>query len=238
MAGSGTEVTEPDSKPDFDYKRLNFAALSPIVDFIYGAVIGYPLLLYGDLLSPFFKTAASAPVNWVTFTLVSFVFLYSLSDAVETRILTHCFPYTGRSRFSVDLLIALLFFLAFSGASQASPNFLVPFGVIFLMGAVWGVCLHNETKNAFRWRYPKGVILTHVAAGTVWLGYWLSLNNRGVKVLGWPETQRLLMYYVGWLVLTTAGKEFYRVPAVEADLFPTSLIDVAVRKAIKFFREG
>lgn len=235
---SDTVATNVATPPEFDSKRLDFAALGPIVDLIYGAVIGYPLLLYGELLAPFFSAATPAPaVNWVQVTLVSFVFLYSLSDAVETRIMTACFPYRGRGRFSVDLMIALLFFLAFSGAANGSANFLVPFSAIFFMGAVWGVYLHYDSKNLCKWRYPKGVILTHVSAGTIWFGYWLTLRIDGITVMGWPETSWLLGYYLVWLIVTTAGKEWYKVPAVEADLFPTSLVEIGVRKAIKFFRD-
>jgi hypothetical protein len=64
------------------------------------------------------------------------------------------------------------------------------------------------------------------------------MRRQGLTVLGWAEVSRLIWYYGLWLGISTAAKELYRVPAVEADLFPTSLIDVGARKIIKFFREG
>jgi hypothetical protein len=202
-------------------------------------VIAYPILLFSDLFGPFLDPGAHRDgIEWIKVTLVSFVFLYSLSDAVETRLMTHCFPYKGRGRFTVDIGIAVAFILAFAGAAKASVNFLVPFGVTFVLGAVWGIYLHGDSKKTCSWQYPKAVVLSHFGAATIWLAYWWSMRRQGLTVLGWAEVSRLIWYYGLWLGISTAAKELYRVPAVEADLFPTSLIDVGARKIIKFFREG
>lgn len=232
-----SDATSP--LPEFDRNRLNFEALTPIVDLIYSAVIGYAILLIGEEMKVLFEPGKTlASVAWLKVALVSFVFLFSLSDAVETRMMTHCVPYRGRARFTVDLAIALAFFLAFAGAAKQSSNFLLPFSVIFFLGCAWGWYLHNDCRERFRWSYPKAIVLSHVAAGCIWLAYWWSLRSAGIETLGWPETGKLILYYSLWLFIATLGKELYRVPAIEADLFPTSLIDVAVRKVIGFFREN
>src|SRR5207248_3097354 len=167
-------------------------------------LIAYAFVLLADILSPAFNNQEQK-VEWRSLTLVVFVLMYLLSDSVEARLLTERVPYEGRGRFSVDLFISLSFFLAFGAAAHASTNFLIPFACVFFLGAIWAVYLHHDTKtiNGVTWSYPKGVVLSHIAAGVIWLGYWSSLRSRNVLVLGEREILHLLFYYAGWLALTT-----------------------------------
>ncbi len=215
---------------------VDFSSLIPVVDLLYAAVIGYAFVELGEVLSPVFDSPPRS-VDWWRFTLIVFLMLYLVSDTVEARIITHSFPYQGRRRFSVDLFVTFAFFLSFAGAGKASPSFLPAFAAVFILGALWGVFLRIDTKDIVQWYYPQTVVLSHFAASGLWIAYWLVLRKHNVSIIGRTEVLWLVACYTAWLVFTTILKEIARVPAFEADMFPTAIVDIAVRKTVQFFRE-
>jgi uncharacterized membrane protein len=227
-------VAENLGRNGFTLADVNFSSLVTVVDLLYAAVIGYAFVLLGDLLSPLFQPAPHQ-IDWWRLTLILFILLYLISDTVEARIVTNRFPYKGRRRFSIDLFVAFAFFLSLAGAAQGSPSFLPAFSAVFALGAVWGVCLKTDTKDEVEWYYPQTVVLSHVAAAVLWFAYWLVLRQSKVSVIAGREVLWLIFCYIGWLAFTTFLKEFNRVPPFEADMFPTAVIDIAVRKTIRFF---
>lgn len=224
------------SREGFTPADVDFSSLLTVVDLLYAAVIGYAFVLLGNLLKPVFKSPPES-VDWWRLTLIVFLLLYLISDTVEARIITNRFPYKGRRRFSIDLFVTFAFFLSFAGADMASPSFLPAFATVFALGAIWGVCLWMDTRNVIRWYYPQTVALSHVAACILWVAYWLLLREHNVSTLGRTEVLWLIGCYSAWLAFTTILKEIFRVPPFEADMFPTAVIDILVRKAIAFLRE-
>ena len=229
--GDAAETTE--SGHTLAGRAIDFSKLVGVLDVLYGAVVGYGCYLIADTLSPWFRAQVEpAGINWIRLLLLAFVTNYLIADLVEARILNTAFPYQGRARFTLDIMIVLTFFGAYQAAAFQSRAVFVCLGGAILLGGLWAIFLDREYR-ALAWSYPRLIIATHVTAALLcFIGFSLSGHNvtaAVVTILG--------VGYLIWVAFIVALKVWHDVPPIECELFPVSLVDILVRRGLRWIQQ-
>lgn len=238
---SDTRPPRPPGSPVKEKDWYNFRSLLPFVDVVYGATLSYIFVQIADGCRVLFHPRGGAvheqqpgevgPLIQVG--LATLALNYLLQDYAEARLVTERYPYQGHQRFLIDLLIAALFLLVFTGAQEASAYLFVPFGLVFLCGAWWALVVEKEAGKEALYPYPQFTVGTHVAAFfACWVyAYWrwrigaVLLHSRDVLAIwgGYAVWACVVMYYRSRLNL----------PAADVDMLP---IGIAGRTCARCWR--
>jgi hypothetical protein len=213
--------------------EFDFRALSGLIDIIYGAIVGYMLVVVSQDVEPVFVTGH---VNGIKIVLEVFVLNYLIGDVVESRLVTNRFPYVGHRRFGLDLLITFVFLLSFIAASHDSIFMLPGLAAAFFLGALWALALKIETKPNVNWVYPNIVVYTHFGVAVVYFVCWLFKLWTGSYQIDTLGAAVVWFIYSAWTIVSTWAKEFLKVPECEGQIFPMAFLDVGVRWIVRSLR--
>lgn len=231
----GNPVVTPPARRTVVREDMDFSKLMPFVDVVYGAVISYGFVEISQQLLPWFKAPAT-PLPGVELGLLFFVLNFLAADFVEARLFNNAFPYIGRGRFTVDLLVALLFFLAFASASASSAVFLAALGLIFILGGLWGHILGREGRLALQ--YPRLIVVSHVGAGMTCVAGYFSLLLSGNTRISGTILLHIVVLYSFWIISVFLLKRNFGIPECEFELFPISAVEFITRKILQLIAHG
>lgn len=226
MAATGSRTPHRITQADF-----NLAELITFVDIVYGAVLGYGFFLVADALKPLFL---KSPVDWSAVLLLTFTTNFLVGDYIEARLYTRVFPYKGRRRVTLDLLIAMTLFVVYVACPTESPMILMPLGVVFLLGGFWGITLEREYKGEVVCEYPKLICGTHFGAAILLVGGWAYLRHSSKLTV--INAVVLWIGYLGWSLFIFTLKEAIGMPPVESDLISYFPVDSIARRFIQWTR--
>ncbi|HEX7680202.1 MAG TPA: hypothetical protein VF713_18875 [Thermoanaerobaculia bacterium] len=208
------------------WKDFKLNELTRIMDVVYGVVLAYGAALvmpmFQDWITNGNRLAGLRACN------IAFVLNYAIADFIEARVVTGLVPYEGKGRFSLDLLIAMLFLGALQAAASATATgpqpFLVCLALAFFAAAIWAAIFKYEERGRLKWGYAGCVVATHVAAGIVCLvAYWMLDTTHGLWFAVYVWTG-----YVAWLIMVSLLKLVAGVPETGFDLLPFSLVGLAI----------
>ncbi len=218
-------------------RDANIRELINLLDVVWGAAIAYTFVVLVNLVGPWISqlrgtqpVATSPSALGVRALLVLFVMNYQIADFIEARVMNVATPYIGRGRFSLDLIIVMVFIFAVHEAARGSDVTLVALAIIFAASVIWALFLWAE--SAKRSPYPGIVISTHVVACVLLVAAAVSLPVN----LGWPSIMRLWIGYLIWLAFVLTLKQLFEVEECDFDLLPISLLGVGIRGVLRWIK--
>jgi hypothetical protein len=204
--------------PVMDSDERGMRGLPPFVDVVYGAVFGYGII---EAAQAVLHWKPKQPGNGTPVFLLIVTSVYLLFDYAQGRMFTEKHPYKGLTRFTLDLMIAGAFTVAYVTAASASTKYLLALAAILFLGAWWV----SECRKEYPTELPRRhfIVVCHIAPLVAVLAIW------ALRFLPYPWiTDRwhahvnltvCLLYLAYCIVLTiiTAGT---RVTGLERSLLP------------------
>ncbi len=206
LTGPVTKCHHPDLVSELQPRESPFSHLITFVEVVYGATLGYCFLKIGETLKEVFVQPTEEPSAsfGIRVCLEIFVLDLLVHRFVESRLITAKVPYQNGNRFSIDVLMAGLFLMAFVAAEEGSAQLFVPCFFIFVLWWLWAQVLKHESL-IFTEEYLKVTTWTQGIASASSLTYFLyqaeGQTGRSARLLGigWPGVSLIWSVYVVWL---------------------------------------
>src|ERR1051326_6361752 len=189
--------------------RPNYRTLTPFVDVLYSALLGYGFYEIAEAL----KRGQFLPVA-----LLSFSILYLIGDYTDARLFSEEYPYKSAARFFYDLGIGVVLFNAFIAATQKSIIYILLMALAFALGGKWCLILDKEYQGKRPLKWPKVVAQSHLYAAVLFLGAWYRIRNQ--HAMTWLDFFVIAASYLSWAFLVSLAEVMLGIAPSEADLFP------------------
>lgn len=223
---------DPTDPPTGSSDRFSFQPLLVFVDVVYGATLSYIFVQIASICRVLFHPGVVTPHAGPAITdgdpivqvgLAALAINYLLHDYVGSRLITHRYPYQGRQRFVIDLLIAGVFLTVFTGAEECSVYLFIPFGVVFLLGAWWAIVIEREAGKEALYPYPQFTVGSHVAAAIACFAYVLWRWRLDLIQIGRADLLWIWSGYAVWAAAVIFYKTRLRLPVTDVDMLPIGL---------------
>jgi hypothetical protein len=200
--------------------EFGYEGLTLVADLIYAGAIGLGMLRTAESFDDFLSARTHVLTSLFLLIITT---VYLILDYAQARRCLGRYPYNGLMRFSVDIAIAMLFVISFVQASHSSPDLLVTFPFILVLGTLWVVLTRSEYPSILhRWKF---VAFVHIFPAFILLicwGYrlWGSLKGADLRQFDNRLTLGLIIAFVAWSCLISTYASLVEFSLLEQGLLP------------------